>query len=137
MEYMGQIKNSNSRPVERVMDSAFTKMRNLVEADVIVGSPIMTADGASIIPINKVTMGFVTGGGEYSDKLGESNSFPFAGGSGGGMTVSPICFLVSTGQTVELININEKPSVQEKLLEKVPEAIGQIIRGIVKKNGKK
>ena len=126
----------NSRPIERVMDNAFTKMRSLVEADVIVGSPIVTADGVSIIPINRVSMGFVTGGGEYSDKYAISNnSYPFAGGSGGGMTVSPICFLVNNGISVQVININEK-TTQDKIFEMVPDAIGKIIGGILK-NGKK
>jgi len=128
-------KNLSEKPLERVMDNAFSKMRHLVDADVIVGTPIMTADGASIIPINRVTMGFVTGGGEY----GESNAFsglnPFAGGSGGGMTVTPMCFLVSDGKSVKVINIdNEQPI--DKLLGLIPETIGKVVKGMLCKDKK-
>ncbi len=61
------IVQSNEHPVERVMDNAFTKIRTLVDADTVVGNPVRTEDGVSIIPLSKVTMGFLTGGGEYSD----------------------------------------------------------------------
>jgi len=126
------------RPVERVMETAFRKMRNLVDADVIVGTPILTADGASIIPINKVTMGFLTGGGEYGsdNSLGLRDAFPFAGGSGAGMTVSPMCFLVSDGTSVKVISTDEKQPA-DKLLSLIPETIGNVIKGLSKNDKKK
>ena len=139
MNIIGQRVNfDRERPPERLMDTAFTKMRNLVDADVIVGTPITTADGASIIPINRITMGFVTGGGEYANKSGNgaSDIFPFAGGSGAGMTVSPICFLVSDGNTVKVINMDEEKT-SDKLLGLIPETVGKAIGGMFKKNDKK
>ena len=54
-------------PIERIMDNAFVKMKGLISADTVIGEPMTTSDGVSIIPISKVTMGFLTGGGEYSD----------------------------------------------------------------------
>ena len=133
MQIIGR-NNLDNRPIERVMDTAFSKMRNLVDADVIVGTPIITADGASIIPVNRVTMGIVTGGGEYGESSDFSgNSYPFAGGSGAGMTVSPMCFLISDGKSVKVINIdNEQPL--EKLLGLIPETIGKVIKGVVSKD---
>ena len=59
----------NEHPIERIMDNAFIKLKGLVSADTVVGNPVTTSDGVSIIPISRVTMGFLTGGGEYSDKL--------------------------------------------------------------------
>jgi len=135
MEIIGRNNlNLENRPVERVIDSAFSKMRNLVDADVIVGTPIITADGASIIPVNRVTMGIVTGGGEYGESSDFSaTAYPFAGGSGAGMTVSPMCFLISNGNSVKVINIdNEQPL--EKLLGLIPETIGKVIKGVVSKD---
>jgi len=124
---------SQERPVERVMDNAFTKMRTLVDADIIVGTPVQTADGASIIPVNRVTMGFLTGGGEYSDlSRAAQNEYPFAGGSGAGLSVAPICFLVSDGKTVKLINVDEKNTL-DKILGLIPEVAGKLIEEVKKK----
>lgn len=119
--------NSEERPIERVMDNAFTKMRSLIDVDSVVGSPVVTADGCSIIPISRVTMGFLTGGGEYSD-LSKSSvaDFPFAGGSGAGLSVAPMCFLVSDGKTIKLINVDEKNPI-DKLLNLVPEVVQKIV----------
>lgn len=107
-------------PIERIMDTAFIKIRTLVDADTIIGNPVTTADGVSIIPVSKVTMGFLTGGGEYSDMNKESSSeYPFAGGSGAGVSVSPIGFLVSDGKTVKLINVDDKNPL-DKFLGMIP-----------------
>ena len=125
--------DSRERPIERVMDNAFTKMRTLVDADIVVGTPVQTADGASIIPINRVTMGFLTGGGEYSDlSRSAQTEYPFAGGSGAGMSVAPICFLVSDGKSVKLINVDEKNPL-DKLLGLIPSVAEKIIEGLDKK----
>ena len=126
---------SGERPIERVMDTAFNKMRTLVDANIIVGSPVETNDGASIIPINRITMGFLTGGGEYSE-AGDNISYPFAGGSGGGLTVSPVCFLVSDGKTIKLVNLDEKDTL-DKLIDIVPNTIGKVIGGMISRDKKK
>ena len=55
-------------PIERIMDSAFGKMKTLTDADIIVGDPIIMPDGTSIVPISKISIGLVSGGGEYADK---------------------------------------------------------------------
>ena len=95
-------------PVERIMDNAFTKIRTLVEAETVIGTPVVTADGVSIIPVSKITAGFLTGGGEYSDMSRQTyTEYPFAGGSGAGVSVSPVGFLVSDGKTVKLVNVDE------------------------------
>lgn len=117
---------NNDRAVERVMDNAFTKMRNLIDVDAVVGTPITTVDGVSIVPISKVTMGFLTGGGEYSDMLTDDAVYPFAGGSGAGAVVTPTCFLVSDGANVRLISVDEK-NPYEKLLELVPIVVDKIV----------
>ncbi len=135
---IGPLEPNQERPVERVMDNAFTRMRHLVDADIVVGTPVMTADGASIIPVNRVTMGFVTGGGEYSDlSKTVSADYPFAGGSGAGVSVAPVGFLVSDGKTVKLISMDEK-SPLDKILNLIPETVGKVIEKTVgDKKGKK
>lgn len=120
-------------PVERIMDNAFTKIRTIVEADTVIGTPVVTADGVSIIPISKVTAGFLTGGGEYSDMSRQTyTDYPFAGGSGAGVSVSPIGFLVSDGKSVKLVGVDDK-SPFEKILDTLPELLDGIIGEVKKK----
>ncbi|MCH5163890.1 MAG: GerW family sporulation protein [Clostridiales bacterium] len=122
----------NDHPIERIMDNALIKIRSFVDADTVVGTPVTTNDGMSIIPISRVSMGFLTGGGEYSDLSAEQKSeFPFAGGSGAGVSVQPIGFLVSDGKSIKLVNINEKNPL-EKLMDITPDIVDAIV-GKVKK----
>ena len=118
----------NDHPIERIMDNALVKIRSFVDADTVVGSPVVTADGMSIVPISRISMGFLTGGGEYSDLSAEQkNDFPFAGGSGAGVSVQPIAFLVSDGKTIKLVNVGEK-SPLEKLMDVTPDIVDAITR---------
>lgn len=127
------ILQSNEHPVERVMDNAFTKIRTLVDADTVVGNPVRTEDGVSIIPLSKVTMGFLTGGGEYSDMAKQNLAeYPFAGGSGAAVSVSPIGFLVSDGKSVKIIKMDDKNPF-DKLLELIPDVVDGIMDGQKKK----
>lgn len=116
----------NEHPIERIMDNAFTKIRTLVDADTVIGSPVLTADGVSIIPVSKVTMGFLTGGGEYSDMSRQTyTEYPFAGGSGAGVSVSPIGFLISDGKSVKLVNVDEKNPF-DKIMGLIPDVVDSL-----------
>lgn len=114
--------NTEQKPIERVMDNAFSKIRAIVDADTVIGKPMLLDDGTGIIPISRVTMGFLTGGGEYSDMTGKSPEFPFAGGSGVGASVMPVGFLVKKDKDFKIINIGDK-SLYDKILSLVPEAL--------------
>ncbi len=121
------ILRENEHPIERIMETAFTKIKTLADTDTVIGRPVTTADGVSIVPISKVTMGFVTGGGEYSDMSREEYSeYPFAGGSGAGVSVSPIGFLVSDGKTVKLVPVGDK-SPLDKILSLIPDLASAIM----------
>ncbi len=122
----------NDHPIERIMDNAFVKIRSFVDTDTVIGTPVTTADGLSIIPISKVSMGFLTGGGEYSDlSEKQKDEFPFAGGSGAGVSVQPLGFLVSDGRSVKLVNVGDK-SPFEKLLDIAPDIVDAVM-GKIKK----
>ena len=116
----------NEHPIERIMDTALVKIRSFVDADTVVGSPVMTVDGISIIPISKVSMGFLTGGGEYSDSMQHNPEYPFAGGSGVGVSVTPIGFLVSEGKSVKIIKMDDKNPF-DKILGLIPELTESVI----------
>lgn len=121
------ILQNNEHPIERVMDNAFTKIRTLVDADTVVGNPVTTEDGVSIIPLSKVTMGFLTGGGEYSDMAQQNLAeYPFAGGSGAAVSVSPIGFLISDGKSVKIIKMDDKNPF-EKILNLIPDVVDSLL----------
>lgn len=88
-----------------------------MDAGAVVGQPVFSPSGTVIIPISKISVGFVAGGGEYSD-LSErrvGNHYPMAGGTTGGMSVTPIGFLVETTNEVKYIDIENKTAYQTVL----------------------
>lgn len=108
--------------IEEVMQSAFESIRKIIDVDVVVGKAIY-ANSLTVFPLTKVTLGFVSGGGEYYSDLKEikkETEYPFSGGSGAGMSLQPIGFLVIEKSDVKIVKIEQK-SAFEKLVEAVPE----------------
>ena len=123
--------------IDEVMSTALKNIRSLVDVDVVVGKPIENESSLIVLPLTKVTMGFVSGGGEYYSELKEikkDTEYPFAGGSGAGMSLQPIGFLVIDGKCVEIVKVDQKTAL-EKLIEAVPE-ITKFISKNFKKNKK-
>lgn len=124
--------------IEDVMVSAMKNLRTLVDVDIVVGRPIQANEQLLLIPLTKVTMGFVTGGGEYYSELKEikkSTEYPFSGGSGSGVSLKPIGFLIVRDSCVELVKIEAKSAI-EKLIESVPEVAKFISENFSKINQK-
>ncbi len=109
-------------------------IRDMVDVNTVIGDPVATQDGSTIIPISKVSFGFVSGGGEYAcGGVQAAASLPFAGGAGAGVTVNPMGFLVCTPTGVRMLSASCASPV-EKLVEMVPQALEMIGRG--EKEGK-
>ena len=122
------IEETKSTSINDLIASVMEKVKTLVDSNTIVGDAVVTTDGTSIIPISKVSVGFVVGGGEYADLSARrvANRFPMAGGSSGGMSVSPVGFLItSAGGEVQFVNVENKSLYQtflnmfNSLLEKM------------------
>ena len=119
--------------LQEVVQSTLAQIRNMIDANTVIGTPVETASGMTIIPISKVSLGFATGGIDYNDKKGGAAGKPqnFGAGGGTGMTVQPIGMLcISKDGDVELINIGVKtPSDPLEqiidLLERSPEIIAK------------
>ena len=90
----------NQNNLGSMMETALGKVREMVDVNTIVGTPISTADGTTIIPVSKVGFGFGSGGSEF----GKENK-DFAGGAAGGVNIVPIAFLVIGAQGVKLITV--------------------------------
>lgn len=120
---------NNQNRIENLLGDTLKNFSYLSDADTIVGSPIVTDDGATIIPISKMTVAFLTGGGEYGEiKLFQPNkNYPLSSGSGGIVNVTPSAFLVKNGDDVKVIScpvdgfekaVTSLVGVLEKLNEK-------------------
>lgn len=120
-----------NKKIESLVDVSLDKIRTLIDVNCVVGNPISLPNGTSLIPISKVSVGFVSGGGEYNDLNDKKHvtDFPMAGGTGGGFTVSPIGFFVVDNNKFKLIRadkstaylglIKNATDVMKKFLEKL------------------
>lgn len=115
--------------IEDLVDTSIDKIKTLVEANTIIGETIVTEDGKTIIPVSKISVGFVSGGGEYSDNSSRrvANHYPMAGGSGGGISVNPIGFLIDDGTSIRFINVGDTNAYQTvlNLINKLIDKIGE------------
>ena len=118
------------RSFEKMMENSYSGLKSVLSADTVLGSPIVTNDGVSLIPICRITMGFLTGGGEIT--AGGYSDYPFAGGSGTGMSINPVGFLVCDKTKVKLISLEEK-GIAEYIAKTVPD----ILRAVMGKKDEK
>ncbi len=120
----------NENKLNDIIQTSLENVRSMVDANTVIGTPISTPNGTTIIPVSKIAVGFASGGLDYSGKaVQEKASKNFGGGNGTGVTVSPVGFLVisSTG-AVELLNVS-KPQQNDAIdqissfIERSPEII--------------
>ena len=114
--------------INEIVSSAIDKIKNILDVNTVVGVPFETKEGMIIIPLTKVSVGFVAGGGEYGTKpedVKNAKKFPLAGGSGAGVCMNPIGFLTIKNDGCKLIRIDEK-SAYEKALETLPKVIANL-----------
>ncbi|MBR1497244.1 MAG: GerW family sporulation protein [Oscillospiraceae bacterium] len=121
--------------IGNLMDSTIGKMREIVNVDNVVGSPITTPDGVTVIPISRVSYGFATGGSDFHQKDVPTSNF--AGGNGAGVRIEPIGFLIIRGDSVRLINVAPPPNTTvDRVIEKAPELV-ETIDELLKRYAKK
>ena len=105
---------TQNESIANLIDGAMEKVKTIMDTSTIVGEKVTCDDGTTIIPISKVTVGYVVGGGEYADLSSRriANHFPMAGGSSGGVSVTPVGFIVESEGKVEFINVENKSLYQ-------------------------
>lgn len=125
-------------PIENILQTTMNEIKQMIDVNTIVGDAITTPSGSTIIPISKVSFGFVSGGGEYppanKERLEEYSKFPFSGGSGSGISIRPVAFLVVDGENVKMLCTNHK-NPWDKVLECVPQVITEISNIVKEKCG--
>ena len=116
------------------MDVTLTKIREMVDVDTVVGTPIETADAITIIPVSKVSYGFGSGGGDLPAK----EKAGFGGGVGAGVKVDPIGFLVVKDGGVRMINVSTPAEgTVDRVIERLPEIIDMLQTVVQKFTGDK
>lgn len=123
----------SEHPIEGLMTTAMNSIKDMVDVNTIIGDPIETSNNIVIIPISKVSFGFASGGSEFKGETVDEYTkkdkeeaiqyrLPFGGGSGAGVTINPIAFLVIQANNVKLMPVNHSSSI-DKLLDYMPDLI--------------
>lgn len=123
----------SEHPIEGLMITAMNSIQDMIDVNTIIGEPIETSNNIVIIPISKVSFGFAAGGSEFKGETIDEYTkrdkeeaiqyrLPFGGGSGAGVTINPIAFLVIQSNNVKLMPVNHASSL-DKLLDYVPDLI--------------
>ena len=116
--------------INELIDSSLENLDTLADVNTVIGKPIITASGFQVIPFSKVTMGNLSGGGEYGDVkiVKETDSLPFAGGSGAVISMKPMGFLIDDGKTCRILRITDEP------IDNLIERAGEIIHDVMSKD---
>lgn len=132
---MDSQEEQQSHPIEGLMKIAMQSIKEMVDVNTVVGDAVETNDGSIIIPISQVACGFAAGGGEYSMNASARNlELPFAGGSGAGVSVKPVGFLVVRMNDVRLISVAGNP-LAERVVDIAPQIFDKI-ESIMERRGK-
>ncbi len=121
-----------SHPIENLMKTTMENIRSMIDVSTVVGDAMETQDGKSIIPISKVSFGFAAGGADINVKNISKANYPFGGGSGAGVTVKPVAFLVVNENSVKLLPVDQVNS-SEKIVEAIPQVL-EMIKSLTKRN---
>lgn len=122
----------NDNKVSGLMGETFGKIQSMVDVNTAIGDPINIADGTVIIPVNKVNYGFGAGG---SDLPSKNATALFGGGSGGGVTITPIAFLVVKDGNVKVIQIEPFTSSLDRVIQTAPDLVDKLT-SLIKKEDK-
>ena len=114
-----------SEKLPNMLDSTIQKIKEMVDVNSVIGEPISTPDGVTIIPVSKVSVGFGGGGSDFVNKSGGEN--PFGGGVGGGVKVTPICFLIVKDGNVRMMPVAQPANTTaDRLVEMIPDTLDKI-----------
>ena len=113
-----------SNSVPNMMEGMLHKIREMIDANTVMGTPVTTPDGTTIIPISKVSIGFGGGGSDFATNKGGN---PFGGGAGGGVKVTPVAFIVVSEGNVRMLPVAQAANTTaDRLVEMIPDTLDKI-----------
>lgn len=120
----------SEHPIQGLMTTAMESLKDMIEVNTIIGDPVETSDGTIIIPVSKLGFGFAAGGSEFSSQTNSSedsdSELPFGGGSGGGVSITPVAFLIVGSKGIKMIHLQENAHLYEKIIDHAPQALDKI-----------
>ncbi|BCB05249.1 GerW family sporulation protein [Bacillus sp. KH172YL63] len=139
----------SEHPIEGLMTTAMENLKEMIDVNTIIGDPVETPDGSVILTVSKVGFGFAAGGSEFiidgkgkdeggkggndSNDNSSTKKQPFGGGSGGGVSITPIAFLIVSSRGIKMLHLDESTHLIDRLLDLAPGAIEKI-QGMMKKD---
>lgn len=125
---------ADKHELENLMRSTMENLRDMIDVNTVVGDVVETSDGTSIVPISKVTFGFASGGSEFGNHVAVKDdgneNYPFGGGSGAGVTVKPVAFLIVKDGSVRLQPVDYDTTV-DRIVDSVPQLL-DLFKGFFK-----
>lgn len=109
--------------VQGMMGTTLEKLRSMVDANTVIGDPMQLDGGITLIPVSRISYGFAAGG---SDLPSKTQRDLFGGGSGAGVNVTPIAFLVVTGGKVDMLQLVAKPDTSDRLVNMIPDVVDKL-----------
>ena len=116
-----------NQTLPNMLESTIAKIREMVDVNSVIGDPITTPDGVTIIPVSKVSVGFGGGGSDFVSKNVNHQENPFGGGAGGGVKVTPIAFLIVKEGSVRMLPVAAPANTTaDRLVEMVPDVLDKV-----------
>jgi len=116
-----------SQSLPNMLENTIAKIREMVDVNSVIGDPITTPDGVTIIPVSKVSVGFGGGGSDYVSKNANKQENPFGGGAGGGVKVTPVAFLIVKEGNIRMLPVaTPANTTADRIVEQIPDAIDKI-----------
>lgn len=122
----------DKHPVEGLMDTAMQSLKEMIDVNTILGDPVEAIDGSLIIPVSRVFMGFAAGGSEFGESKEESMA-PFGGGSGAGISIKPVAFLVVSQGKVKLLPVGTEAFI-DRIFDLVPPLMNRMNANTINTN---
>lgn len=113
----------NKHPIESLMQSTLENLKDMIDVNTVIGDGIESPDGSFILPISKVSFGFASGGSEIPKS--KDDKFPFGGGSGSGVSVKPVAFLVIKDDTVRILPVDQN-NTYDRIVDTIPQVIDML-----------
>ncbi|MDM5339395.1 GerW family sporulation protein [Fictibacillus enclensis] len=134
----------SEHPIEGLMKTAMENLKQMIDVNTIIGDPVETPDGSVILTVSKVGFGFAAGGSEFGGGEQQNGSsqqnpldseeLPFGGGSGGGVSITPIAFLIVGSNGIKTIHLDNSTHLYERLLDLAPSVVEKIQQMMNNKN---
>ena len=116
-----------SEKLPNMLETTIQKIREMVDANTVVGEPVTTPDGVTILPVSKISVGLGGGGSDFAMGKSPAGQMPFGGGVGAGVKVTPVAFLVVKDGNVRIMTIAEPANATaDRIVEMVPDTLDRI-----------